>query len=132
MFKRFGENIAFINENSAFVFDNAPSLNFYEKQYVAKTFSEYGKTVSEKNFISFFSNILDYYQENLFLQHFFNPFLACSLFNYQRGLQHILDLKSIRYPILNDYNQISPLVVALKLEYLNLAEIILETLMANH
>ena len=41
-------------------------------------------------------------------------------------------MKKIKYPSLNDENQVSPLVLAIKLEYLNLAEMILSTLISNY
>ncbi len=59
---------------------------------------------------------------------YFNPMLVCSLFNYQKALQVIFKENYASYPILNDKNQISPLIIALKLGNLNIAQILLKEL----
>ena len=86
LLKRFKNTLVFVFNGNIYSYCLADELTFYEKQYIRKTFLENGKTNSEKNFISFFENISHYYQSSRFMQIYFNPYFACALFNYQRGL----------------------------------------------
>lgn len=90
-----------------------------------KAFLGSGKVYSETDFLRHFVNLKSY-KQSLSLQRRFNPILVCSLFNYQEALQEILKKKLADYPMLNTGFQISPLILAIKLGNLNIAQVILK------
>ena len=129
---RFKDNLCFVYDRKImFIKINSNNVSFYETEYIIHSFLGYDHNNAEKEFLNNLEYIKQKYDSSYILPTFFNPILVCALFNYQNAIQTIFKKKYCLYPILNDKNQISPLILALKLGHLNIAQIILKELSKN-
>lgn len=129
---RFKDNLCFVYDKKImFIKINNKNVSFYEKEYIFHSFLGYDHNNAEKEFLNNLEYIKNKYNSSYILPTYFNPILVCALFNYQNAIQTIFQKKYASYPILNDNNQISPLIMALRLGHLNISQIILKELSKN-
>ena len=120
-----------VGDSNLFLIDINERLNRYEKLYLQKTVSNVDTFAAERDFVSLLEFINPFYSNSFILKTYFNPILICALLNYQNAIQMIFTKQLTAYPQLNDANQLSPLILALKLKNYNIAQVILQSVMPN-
>lgn len=117
-----------LGKRKTLVVDITDNYSYYEKLYIGKALKNYNSTNAESDFLTTLEYVKDHYNSSFVLRTYFNAVFICALFNYQRAIQIIQRKHISTYPQDNDHNQISPIVLALKLRNLNLVQLVLKNI----
>lgn len=120
-----------LGTNKAVVVDIYDSYSYYEKLYINKALMNYNSLGAENEFTRALEYTKEHYNKSFVLRTYFNAVFICAMFNYQSAIQIIQNKHLSVYPQNNDHNQISPIVLALKLRNYNLVQLILKSIAKN-